>query len=182
MALLWLWDPTVRNIKWHRRGCRLPQKRTWSSSGFLISHKPSTESRMHHLWKSYLENSGHWQRPYLLGWIHDFLYNRSQCVILDGHKSDSLPVTSVIPQGSVLGPILFLLFINDLPESIDCSVSLFADDTLLYQEVANNNDLETFQENLNSLGTWATRWGMDFNVSKSKIMIFNSNKTIPAPT
>jgi len=74
---------------------------------------------------------------YLLDWIHDFLCNRSQSVIINGTKSSSLPVTSGVPQESVLGPVLFLVYINDLPSQVDCSVGLFADDTLMYQVVNN---------------------------------------------
>ena len=118
---------------------------------------------------------------YLLEWIHSFLHGRSQRVILNGRKSSSLPVTSGVPQGSVLGPVLFLLFINDLPESVDCSVALFADDTLLYQEVTTTQDMRLFQHNLTSLGAWAMRWGMEFNVNKSKIIAFNNNDKVHPP-
>ena len=64
-----------------------------------------------------------------LGWIESFLVGRSQTVVLDGESSDELPVLSGVPQGSVLGPILFLLYINDLPENVQSQVRLFADDT-----------------------------------------------------
>lgn len=72
---------------------------------------------------------------YLLGWIHNLFYNRTQYVILDGQKSAALPVTSSLPQGSVLRPVLFLALINDLQQSVDRSVLLFVDNTLLHQEV-----------------------------------------------
>ena len=119
---------------------------------------------------------------YIISWIHNFLLHRSQCVVLDGKESNFLPVTSGVPQGSVLGPVLFLLFINDLPECVTCSVSLFADDTLLYQEISTTGDIDSFQQNLDALGRWATKWGMEFNVNKSKILIFNNTNNEPTPT
>ena len=64
-----------------------------------------------------------------LGWIESFL---TQCVVLDGDTSTEFPVSSGVPQGSVLGPILFLLYINDLPDNIQSNVRLFADDTAVY--------------------------------------------------
>lgn len=116
---------------------------------------------------------------YLLGWVHNFLLNRSQRVVLDGKKSEPLPVTSGVPQGSVLGPILFLVFINDLPDCVDCEVGLFADDTLLYQPVSDDQDRLRFQRNIDAAGSWASKWGMEFNVKKSKIMAFKE-QDIPA--
>ena len=65
-------------------------------------------------------------------WIEAFQSSRSQVVVLDGTSSDSVPVTSGVPQGSVLDPALFLLYINDLPDTIDSQVRLFADDTVFY--------------------------------------------------
>ena len=70
-----------------------------------------------------------------LSWIKAFLLGRSQCVALGGEKSSEIPVTLGVPQGSVLGPILFLLYINDLPENITSQVRLFADDTAVYLTV-----------------------------------------------
>ena len=67
-----------------------------------------------------------------LAWIRAFLGNRSQTVVLDGEESESAPVTSGVPQGSVLGPILFLIYINDLPDELSSQVRLFADDTAVY--------------------------------------------------
>ena len=64
-----------------------------------------------------------------LGWIESFLLGRSQTVVLNGERSDELPVLSGVPLGSVLGPILFLLYINDLLENLQSQVCLFADDT-----------------------------------------------------
>ena len=80
------------------------------------------------------------------------------------------------PQGSVL----FLAFINDLPEEVDCQVALFADYTLIYQTIKCSYDTLKFQENLTALSKWADRWGMDFKVKKSKIiLLFNSRSKFP---
>ena len=76
----------------------------------------------------------------ILTWIKSFLANRSQTVVLDNEHSDSVPVTSGVPQGSVLGPILFLVYINDLPEQTKSKVRLFADDTAIYLAVSSIQD------------------------------------------
>ena len=90
--------------------------------------------------------------PYLLNWIHDFLWNRLQTVVLDGAKSVLLPVTSGVLQSSLLDPVL-LVYIYDLPRHVDCSVGLFAEDTLKYLVVCNTTDEDRFQANLESLNT-----------------------------
>ncbi len=76
-------------------------------------------------------------------WIEDFLKNRTQRVVCAGEKSEWSPVLSGVPQGSVIGPILFLIYINDLPEDINSSVRLFADDTIMYMTMTNERDATT---------------------------------------
>ena len=96
-----------------------------------------------------------------------------------GTISEAFDVTSGVPQGSVLGPILFLLFINDLPLGVVSPLSLFADDSKIFTRIVseknkkgtdNVNGNEVLQEYLNKIREWADKWKMEFNVDKCKIM------------
>ena len=88
----------------------------------------------------------------LLLWITDYLKDRSQKVVLDGSTSEWVPVTSGVPQGSILGPLLFLLFINDMPDCTEHSIlSLFADDAKCFRIINNIEDCEQLQRDVNSL-------------------------------
>ena len=75
-----------------------------------------------------------------------------------------------MPQGMVLGPLLFLLYINDLPDNVTSQVHLFADDCLLYRSVGTIQDQLNLQHDLTSLHEWSLKWGMNFNPSKSVIL------------
>ena len=87
-------------------------------------------------------------------WIRSFLHNRSQRVAVEGQLSDELPVLSGVPQGSVLGPCLFLTYINDLPDSIKGKARLFADDTIVYLTVKSKQDCISLQNDLDRLESW----------------------------
>lgn len=115
-----------------------------------------------------------------LQWIRDFLSGRNQRVIVDGKSSNNAPVQSGVPQGSVLGPLMFLLFINDLPEYVHQSnVRLFADDCVLYRNICNNTDTIKLQEDLNSLLQWETDWQMEFHPSKCQLLrVTNKRKPV----
>ena len=97
-------------------------------------------------------------------WISSWLSERSQKVVLDGQASDPVPVLSGVPQESVLGPVLILIFINDLPENIRSSVRLFADDCVLYRNIKSPIDCQILQDDLNSLAQWETDWQMKFTL------------------
>ena len=103
-------------------------------------------------------------------WITSWLSGRFQEVVLDGQASDPVPVLSGVPQGSVLGPVLFLIFINDLPENIRSSVRLFADDCVLYRNIESPTDCQILQDDLNRLAQWEADWQMKFNVAKCHSM------------
>ena len=108
--------------------------------------------------------------PNTVEWIRSFLTDRSQRVVVDGHTSDEKPVLSGVPQGSVLGPILFLIFINDISDSVDSFLRLFADDCLLYREIKTREDQDMLQKDLDTLVEWAKKWGMEFNIKKCNIL------------
>ena len=106
----------------------------------------------------------------LLAWITDYLTDRSQKVVINGRESRCIPVSSGIPQGSVLGPILFIMFINDLPSVADSQMKLFADDTKLYRTVDTKTDADLLQKDIDAVTQWSKTWQMPFNESKCKVV------------
>ena len=110
------------------------------------------------IWK--LHNYG--IRSNVLNWIVAFLGDRAQKVVVGGEESDTVPVTSGVPQGSVLGPILFLVYINDLPDKVTSQVRLFADDTAMYLTMEGANNSSVLQQDLDRLSVWESDWDMEF--------------------
>ena len=108
---------------------------------------------------------------------------RFRSVVMEGSKSISSPVTSGVPQGSVLWPLLFLLFTNDLPSVLDPATRcrLFADDCLVYRDIRTIEDQIQLQRDLYALETWGTQWGISFNVDKCNIMTV-ARQTTPTST
>ena len=102
-----------------------------------------------------------------LSWIRAFLSNRTQQVALEGVYSAPAAVTSGVPQGTVLGPLLFLAYINDLPDSVKHSQTrLFADDSLIHRNIKSNQEQKLLQKDLDALASWENKWQMSFNASK----------------
>ena len=111
-------------------------------------------------------------------WIKSFLSGRSQKVVVDGVTSESVPVTSGVPQGSILGPILFLIFMNDMPQYTKHSqVRLFADDTIVYLTVTAVDDCEKLQEDLKRLEKWEEEWQMEFHPAKCNVLRITRKKS-----
>ena len=113
----------------------------------------------------------------VLTWIGSWLTDRKQRVVLNGKESEWLPVTSGVPQGSVLGPICFVVFINDIDEVVelvDGFIYKFADDTKFGKIIRCDEDRAAMQKDINRLLEWADRWQMEFNIKKCKIMHFGS--------
>ena len=106
--------------------------------------------------------------PLATRWINSFLQCHTQTVRIDGCTSDTLPVISGVPQGSVLGPCLFLAYINDLPNSVKSKVRLFADD--MYLTVKTSTDANILQNDLYALEKWEQDWSMEFNSDKCEVV------------
>ena len=115
----------------------------------------------------------------LLPWITDFLTLRKQSVVIDGEHSRFVTVTSGLPQGTVLAGLLFLIFINDLPDSVKKSFTgVFCDDTIIAKEISEQSDCNELQNDLNNIFEWTKMWGMKFNTIKCVQMTI-SNKRNP---
>ena len=115
-----------------------------------------------------LKNFGITGQPHT--WISNFLMNRTMKVVLDGESSEQVRVDSGVPQGTVLGPLLFLCHINDLPDCVKSQVRLCADDCLLYRTIKTFEDHVALQNDLSELDIWAKKWGMRFNSKKCYIL------------
>jgi len=105
--------------------------------------------------------------------LSNFLTQRKMRTIVEGEQSEETSVDSGVPQGTVLGPIMFLCHINDLPDAVTSSVRLFADDCRLYRNIKHQEDHQKLQKDLENLEHWATKWGMRFNAKKCYIMSIN---------
>ena len=100
-------------------------------------------------------------RKEIINWIEAFLTNIKQKVVVNGKESKWHHITSGMPQGSVLGPLLFVLlglYINDLPELTKSDTFLFVDDIKIFRTIINKNDLGILQHNLNTLEQWSNKW------------------------
>ena len=112
--------------------------------------------------------SGH-----VLNWIESFLSNRKQRVNINGTYSNWKNVDSGVPQGSVLGPVLFILFINDVPNILkSCACSIFADDTKLKSTANTVDEADKMQEDLNEMFQWCKEWKLEFNAKKCHVLHF----------
>ena len=111
----------------------------------------------------------------LLQWISDFLLNRKQRIQIRNTSSEWVKVLSGVPQGSVLGPLLFLIYINDIVMNIESTIKLFADDAKIYRPIKNANDAQVLQNDLKNLENWSRKWLLKFNASKCKVLHFGHN-------
>lgn len=118
----------------------------------LLDFSKAFDKVSHHHLATKLHHYG--VRGKMLDWVKSFLSSRTQEVILEGKRSSSAAVTSGVPQGSVLGPILFLCYINDLPDQVSSTVRLFADDCLLYRNINSRDDADKLQDDIYKLQMW----------------------------
>ncbi|KAK3095451.1 hypothetical protein FSP39_014814 [Pinctada imbricata] len=112
-----------------------------------------------------------------LNWIKSFLTDRTQTVVINGTQSISVPVTSGVPQGTVLGPILFLIYINDFPEYLTYSkLRLFADDSIIYKDIHEQDDCDKLQHDLDAAAKWESDWLMAFHPDKCTKLTISHKK------
>jgi len=101
-------------------------------------------------------------------WIREFLLGRTQRVRLGGQLSEEVRVTSGVPQGSVLSPLLFLAYVNVIWSNTESTIRLFADDRVIYRKIVNNEDMAKLQKDLDRLGEWAVENAMKIKPSKRR--------------
>ena len=109
-------------------------------------------------------------RNHTLSWIGVFLSSRTQTAVVNGVNSSYVEVTSGVPQGSVLRPILLLLCINDINNAITSQIILFADDSVLYRNIHDQNDQVILQNDLDTISSWAEKWLMQLNINKCSVL------------
>ena len=114
----------------------------------------------------------------LLDWIENFLINRKQRVCIRGSFSDWVNTISGIPQGSVLGPALFIIFINDIMYVINSMLLMFADDTKLYRSIVLPEDHTTLQHDIDQLCAWGDQSLISFNLEKCHVMTFGKSSEV----
>ena len=119
--------------------------------------------------------SGYGIKGNLLEWINDFLTDRTHFANVNGATSGKVQVTSGVPQGSVLGPTLFIYYINDMPNIVDCSVKIFADDTKAYSPIHGIRDKDKLQASIHQLVSWTNTWLLKFNSDKCKVLHLGRN-------
>ena len=135
---------------------------------FILNFEKAFGTPPHELLKSKLFGRG--IDGNTLKWIESFLCCRQQRVVVNRAKSDWVPVLSGVPQGTVLGPLLFSLYINGISTDIDSMVRFFADDCVCYREIKDTEDTLKLQKDIDQLGCWARKWGMRFQPVKCNMM------------
>ena len=123
----------------------------------------------------------------IFGLISSFLSNRRLRVVLDGKSSQEYPVNAGVPQWSILGPTLFLLYINDLPDDVICNIAIYADDTTLYSKCNQASDLwqqlelaSEPESDVRDTVNWGRKWLVDFNAEKTQLVSFDRSKNTGA--
>ena len=111
-----------------------------------------------------------WIQWETVAWIEDFLTDWQMRVSVNGAYFDWAKVSSGVPQGSVLGPLLFLLYINDIPASVNCKIKLVADNTKIWSAIKKQSDSQFLQSDPELLSKWSDEWLLRFNIDKCHVM------------
>lgn len=120
----------------------------------------------------------------LLSWFNSYLTNRKQRVVIENETSSTGTISAGVPQGSVLGPLLFLVFINDITEGIRCNIRLFADDTTLFIDFTDEaTGAKLINDDLSTIKQWADKWLVSFCPSKTESMLISrKHRRAPPPS
>ena len=118
-------------------------------------------------------------RGSLEAWMRDYLTGREMRTVVKGVKSEWRRVTSGVPQGSVLGPIMFLIYVNDMPMGVNSYMNMSADDAKIMRRIRNVEDCDELQEDLNRIYNWSTKWQVEFNINKSHVMKMRKSQYKP---
>ena len=119
----------------------------------------------------------------LLGWISNYLNNRKQKVVLQTGTSSLQNISAGVPQGSVLGPLFFLIYVNDITDSLLSLTRLYADDSSLFCSTSNIQDIEgMLNHDLHQISLWAKRWLVNFNPNKTEAVLFSLKANSPTPS
>ena len=159
----WMWKATYRVSIWH---CSQSRSR-WGTRGLCKAFDKVNHNKLQ------LKLAQQGISHQLISWVDSFLSGRSQKVVIDGEELSEAPVTSGVPQWSVLGPAIFLFYINDLLDNLQSTVRLFADDTIDYNTAKNNPSL---QDDLMKLEMWEDAWNMEFHPLKCQQITFSCKR------
>ncbi len=170
---------TTNLISYYDRVVDIVQERDGWVDCIYLDMKKAFDTVPHKrlLWK--MKNIGGVEGK-LLKWMGNYLLKREMRTVIKGKFSTWNLVTSGVPQGSVIAPIMFLVFINDLPVGLDSYVSLFADDAKIMRQIRNRNDCEELQNDLNKLHNWNQTWKMQFNTNKCHVLEMGKSKNRPS--
>ena len=171
-----------------RRSCERQLIKTVNDLSKSINHEEQIDSILLDFSKAFdkvyhrklllkLEHYG--IRTSILQWIKKFLENTTQKVTVAGVISSLSAVTSGVPQGTILRPLIFLIYIYDIPSTVSSTIGLFPDDAYIYRSIRNIDDCETLEEDLQNLMQWEQSWSMGFHPDKCKVLrITNKRKII----
>ncbi len=157
---------------------KLQERDSWFDAVYLDLKKAfDTVPHKSLIWK--LEHRGGLKGK-ILKWMKDYLQGREMSTVIRDNKSSWCEVTSGVPQGSVLAPIMFQVYINDMTVGLNSYINMFADDAKLMKVIKNQEDCEELQRDIDRIYEWSKRWKLEFNIKKCHVMEMGRSKRRPS--